>query len=43
VTQRDGPRLLHAGFAAVAGAVFVLFKLSAGRHFADSEPADPLR
>lgn len=31
--------LIHAGFAAVSGAVFVLFKLFAGRHFADSEPA----
>ncbi|MGA9581031.1 MAG: peptide MFS transporter [Allosphingosinicella sp.] len=35
--------LLHAGFAAASGAVFVLFKLLAGRHFADAEPGDPLR
>ena len=34
--------LLHAGFAAGSGAVFVFFKLFAGRHFANSEPADPL-
>ena len=34
--------LLHAGLAAGSGAVFVLFKLFAGRHFADKEPADPL-
>jgi POT family proton-dependent oligopeptide transporter len=31
--------LLHAAFAGVSGAVFVLFKLFAGRHFADAEPA----
>ena len=35
--------LLHAAFAAGSGAVFVLFKLFAGRHFADAEPGDPLR
>jgi POT family proton-dependent oligopeptide transporter len=35
--------LLHAAFAAGSGAVFVMFKLFAGRHFADAEPADPLR
>ncbi|HEX8572469.1 MAG TPA: peptide MFS transporter [Allosphingosinicella sp.] len=34
--------LLHAALAAGSGAVFVLFKLFAGRHFADKAPADPL-
>ncbi|HEX6376208.1 MAG TPA: peptide MFS transporter [Allosphingosinicella sp.] len=34
--------LLHAALAAGSGAVFVLFKLFAGRHFADQEPVDPL-
>ena len=35
--------LLHAAFAAGSGIVFVLFKLFAGRHFADAKPGDPLR
>jgi POT family proton-dependent oligopeptide transporter len=35
--------LLHAGFAAVSGAVFVLFKVFMGKRFADAAPADPLR
>jgi POT family proton-dependent oligopeptide transporter len=35
--------LLHAGFAAVSGAVFVLFKLFMGKRFAGAAPADPLR
>ncbi|HEX8262154.1 MAG TPA: peptide MFS transporter [Allosphingosinicella sp.] len=34
--------LLHAGLAAGSGAVFILFKLFAGRHFDDREPADAL-
>jgi POT family proton-dependent oligopeptide transporter len=37
--------LLHAGFAAASGAVFILFKLFMGKSFADADadPADPLR